>query len=64
MNKCERPSYKCKMYKCAAGVDFEEQKACDYFDKASRIKRCMYQMKMDDFIHCGCCRAQIDADKV
>jgi len=61
MNKCERPNYKCKMYKCTAGNDFAEQETCDYFDKASRIKRCMYQMQMDEFIHCGNCLAQNQA---
>jgi hypothetical protein len=60
-NKCLKPNGQ-KMHECSvanAGLDFQKQ--CKHFDKATRASRCMYIMKFDDFHHCGCCKAQMEA---
>jgi hypothetical protein len=60
-NKCKPPNGQ-KMYECSvAGATLENQKKCTYFDKASHRQCCLYIMKLDDFWHCGCCKAQIEA---
>lgn len=59
MNKCEKPSYQCKMYKCT--VEDGKYDECEYFEKASRSNKCIYIMVLDEFVHCGNCIAQNNA---
>ena len=59
MNKCKKPNYNCKMYRCT--VEDGKYSECDYYEKASRTEKCIYIMILDDFVHCGCCKAQIAA---
>ena len=61
-NRCRPPKESGKMFEC--GADIKEQPDCDYYECASKSKKCVWMMKFDEFVHCGNPKAQIEALKL